>query len=338
MSIKIGGEPASKQMQSAVLLTKILAPRNLPPTSSSLYSAANMRAVVMARFHQRRLFLFSLGAMVSGCAQWQGTKDRGEAWKLPAAALPPNSVVLEIAFAHLPATDQTASDAIWAEADEQQLPGDLRRQLAENGLRVGIIGSQLPPKLREVLDHEGDWNTERVEDVQGVEGELNRAPQRRTCRSGERVKIFTSKRYDSLALLIQEEGFVRGKLVDQGQCLLGLKAYPQGDSRVKLLLTPEVEHGALRSQWVGSEGALMQQIGRERLTLENLKIETMLAPGHTLIVSAATAAKGLGDKFFLETVGGVVERNMLLIRLAVSQQDDLFAPDQMAAPLATPGE
>ena len=36
--------------------------------------------------------------------------------------------------------------------------------------------------------------------------------------------------------------------------------------------------------------------------------------------------------------GSAVERRLLLIRFAQTQFDDLFAPEQTSAPLATPGE
>jgi hypothetical protein len=46
----------------------------------------------------------------------------------------------------------------------------------------------------------------------------------------------------------------------------------------------------------------------------------------------------MGQHFFVEQTGAAQVRTLLLIRLAVSQHDDLFAPDQLARPVATPSQ
>jgi len=64
----------------------------------------------------------------------------------------------------------------------------------------------------------------------------------------------------------------------------------------------------------------------------------MLAPGNVLMISGTPDVKGCGSSFFTETDSGTTYRRILLVRLAVTQYDDLFAPDQIVKPLATPGE
>jgi hypothetical protein len=270
-----------------------------------------------------------------GCAQLTTQPEHPS--KLPPARMSPDSVVLEIAFVRLPAADQAAYDAIWNQADEQHFPAELRRDLAANGLRAGVLGQQLPAELRALLDAAPHVLEERSEDVETSDAEVNRAARRMQCRSGRRSKILVSKTFPSLALLQREAGQVRGHQLADAQCLFALKAYPQGDGRVKLDITPEVEHGQLKTQWVGTEGSLMQRVGRNKLVFDRLRLDAMLTPGQVLVISNTAEIKGPGEPFFAETAGGTVERTLLLVRVAQTQLDDLFTPDHALAPLVTPG-
>lgn len=283
------------------------------------------------------LLFAALAWLGSGCALLTTTAQKPESATLPAPALPANSVVLEVAFARLPLADAAAYDSIWSQVDEQHFPADLRRQLADNGVRCGIVGMQLPPQLKEVLDASELGILERGEDSPD-DPELDRASRRIQCRSGQRGKILVTRQLDSFSLLLLEESRVRGFLLSQAQCLFGLKVYPQGDGRAKIELTPEVEHGEMKTQFVGRDGSVLPQLGRDRLVLDKLRLSGMLAPGHVLMIGGTPEAKGMGSSFFTQAESGATYRRLLLIRLAVTQYDDLFAPDQIITPLATPGE
>ena len=282
------------------------------------------------------LLLAALTWLGSGCALLT-TTEKPAAPSLPTPALPANSVVLEVAFVRLPLADTPAYDAIWSQVDEQHFPADLRRQLAANGVRCGIVGMQLPPQLKEVLDENEKGLLERGEDSPG-DPELDRSSRRIQCRSGQRGKILVTRQLDSLSLLILEESRVRGFPLSQAQCLFGLKTYPQGDGRAKIELTPEVEHGEMKTQFVGRDGAVLPQLGRDRIVLDKLRLSATIAPGHVLLISGTPESKGMGSSFFTQTDSGTTYRRLLLVRLAVTQYDDLFAPDQIVTPLATPGE
>ena len=285
--------------------------------------------------------LRTLGVLIAwlymaGCARLETQPE--EPSKLPPARMSGDSVVLEIAFVRLPAADSEAYGAIWDEADEQHFSADVRKGLAANGLRAGILGQHLPSELRQLLDAAPNILEDRSEDVATSDAEVNRASRRLQCRTGRRAKILVSKTHPALALLLSEEGQVRGHQLAEAQCLLALKPYPQGDGRVKLDITPEVEHGQLKTQWVGSEGSLMQRIGRDRLIFDRLRLEALLTPGQVLLVANTADIKGLGEHFFSETAGGTVERTLLLVRVAQTQHDDLFVGEQALAPLVTPGD
>ena len=255
----------------------------------------------------------------------------------PASRLPTDAVVLDVAFLRLRASDTEAYRSIWDAADEQHFPAEVRVHLAANGLRAGIYGQQLPSQLRELLDAKPST----LEDVsEGVASDLDIGGNRQhlPVRAGHRSIIKASRVHPTLAVLLSEEGNVHGHQLSDVRCIFSLKPYPLGDGRVKLGLTPEIEHGESKTRWTGGEGMLIQQTGQERLILDKLRIDAVLSPGQSLILSGTSEIKGLGEYFFSQPAVGTVERRLLLIRFSQTQFDDLFAPAQTSAPLATPGE
>ena len=179
---------------------------------------------------------------------------------------------------------------------------------------------------------------EKLSEQAALDLEAGGSRQHLPVRAGHRSIIKTSPVYPSLAMLLSEDGLIRGHHLTDARYTLCLKAYPQGDGRVKLSLSPEIEHGETKSRWIGSEGMMLQQTGQSRMVLSRLLCEATLTPGQCLLLCTTPEAKGLGRQFFgnLDASGG--ERRLLLIRLSQTQFDDLFAPEQTSAPLATPGE
>ena len=285
----------------------------------------------------RRWFLVAGLPLVAGCAhEWNRQPDAPS--QLPRARMSPDAVVLELAFVRLPAADEANYGAIWSQIDEQHFAPELRKELAANGLRVGVLGQQLPTELRAALDAAASQLEERAEDIDTNDTETDLKQRRLQCRTGKRAKIVVSKSKPSLSYLALEDGHIHGSVLENAQCLLALKPYPQGDGRVRLDITPEIEHGELRTQWVPQDGAWTQRVGRERVILDRLRSVAALVAGQVLVLSTTPDIKGLGEHFFSETAGGRMERTVLLVRVAQTQWDDLFAPEQFSAPLATPWE
>lgn len=283
-----------------------------------------------------RLFpLLAIMHAACGCAPLNTAPQQAN--KLTGSRLASDAVVLDVAFVRLRSDDVEAYASIWNAADEQRLPAELRRGLATNGLRVGVFGQQLPAEVQKLLDAP----PKLLENLsQGAAGDLDLGGSRQhlPMRAGHRSIINASKVFPSLPVLLSEDGSVRGHQLTDARCTLSLKAYPQGDGRVKLSLTPEIEHGELKTRWGGGEGMMIQQTSQDRLILDRLRMDAMLSPGQSLVISTTPEIKGLGESFFSQRVGDAVDRRLLLVRFAQTQFDDLFVPAQTSAPLATPGE
>lgn len=272
-----------------------------------------------------------------GCARWI-TAPAEEPSQLPPIKAAPDAVMLDVAFVKQPAADLEGYDAIWSAADEQVFSVLLRRELASNGFRAGIFGQELPPKLRELVESPASDALVHGQEADSAEGEVGGNRQHLQLRTGVWKKIYASPTHPYLAVLLNEGGSIHGHQLTAAQCLFGLKSYPKGDGRVKLDLTPEIEHGELRARFIRSEAQLVQNVGRDRLPLDQLRIEAVLSPGQWLLLSSTRDAKGLGESFFLQSPGGAQQRTLLLVRVAQTQLDDLFVPEHGASPLVTPGD
>jgi hypothetical protein len=271
--------------------------------------------------------------VASGCAPLG--KSPSSPTRLPVARAAPDAVVLDIAFLRLPAVDADGYQRIWDAAEELVFPAELRRELAANGIRVGILGPELPGRLHELMESPRN-PLEGLSENEDADPEITGTKHDLPLRAGHRAKIKASKTHSTLPLLLNEHGLVRGYQLTDAQCLFGLRQFPQPDGRVKLELTPEIEHGSVKSRWTGGDGMIIPQTGQDRLVLDRLRLDGLVSPGQSLLVSTTSDIKGLGEHFFSETAGSAVQRRLLVIRVARTQLDDLFAAEPTPAPLAAP--
>jgi hypothetical protein len=253
----------------------------------------------------------------------------------------PDCVVLEVAFLKLK-QDPNQDPELWRQIDEQHISTDLRRRLKDNGLRCGLVGMQLPGELRQLLD-ENPSMLELVSSGVSPEGsELATRRNRLQIRAGNAKRMpVTTAEPDEFVVLLSQDDSVRAKRYEKPRGTFQFRSFPLGDGRVRLELTPEIEHGESRQHWVGDRGALLRTNDRARQTFEELTIKTVLSPGQTLLVTCTPEPKGLGNFFFATTHSGGNEQILMLTRLSQTQIDDLFCPDDVLSqvePLAPDDE
>ncbi|QDU98120.1 hypothetical protein [Lignipirellula cremea] len=281
-----------------------------------------------------RLLLYSILLICGGCAPWTTTPSHTSN-PLPLPRVGPDAVVLETAFVYYPADASDLESSIWSEVDEQHLDPELRRQLELNGLRCGLVGSQLPTKVQEILDQQLAA-AQRQRDSGEDDPTIQTSDQQRIqCRAGHRAEIAAGDKKDAVVLM-NDEGEIRGDHYPDAQCMFALRTFPQADGSVKVELVPEVQYGMAKMRWTGFDGAWKLDTGRERESFLKLRVEAQLSPGHTLILSGKD--KGLGRLFFSGKGENPHERRLLLVRLVHTQHADLFAPETDFQPLETPAD
>ena len=232
----------------------------------------------------------------------------------------PDATVLEVATVRVTEEQSDDFDAIWEEIDEQFLPIDVRRSMAANGFRVGLSGAQLPDFLRQSLDG----------DATSTEQNLYARQKRLQSRNGRRSVIMVDAQPRShVAVLFNEGGGVTGETYHNARCLFGVKTFAANDGRVRLELTPEVQHGQPRTTWTGQDGAFRLNTEQASKTFDNFRMTATLSPGQTLLLTCTPDFLGLGHQFFGSDERDVRQR-LLLIRIAQTQLDDLFSPEFLA--------
>ena len=280
------------------------------------------RAIVCAAL----LLAAAVGA--PGCHWGPQSAAHGESLLKPVGESE-DSVELEIISVRYSPHDDELNSTLWNEIDEQQMPLAARRALAENGFRSGIVSGQLPASLAKVVataEKQPDSVTEAAERLH-QSSPVNR--QRMQLHSGWRGEIVASNVYPELPLFTHEQGLVSGHTYQQAQGILSAKAKALGDRRITLHLVPELHYGQEHQTWISEDGRLLPQSGKPKHMFERLALDATLAADQMLVVAAMPDCNGtLGHYFFTEPQAGVdnVQQKLIIIRLAKTRYDDLFAP------------
>ena len=224
---------------------------------------------------------------------------------------------------------------MWREADEQFLPTEVRRRLTAEGIRCGSLGSQLPEHIRKWL--EAQQASVALEEKDGAAVVSDVPTQRRLqCRADRPQFILVCKPRPELVLTRLVDGESLSEEFRDAACELRLNANPQGDGRVRVEVIAGIRHGNPRQRWVGDQGLFRLDNNRECKFFDGTKVEATLVPGQTLLWTAAVEANGIGQAFFADDQVAGLRRKIVLIRLAQTKLDDLFAPQRVSTPIVTP--
>ena len=281
----------------------------------------------------------TLGTVVTflgGCQLWstpEWTADQAKRLELPAPRMSADSVILEIAFVHVTPAANQVDAALWHDVNAVPLPWQTHKKLSLNGVRCGLIAGQLPDSLQQLM--QADKNTLDLQDLNGnLEHDLQGRNQRIHSRAGRRGQIILNNQILPTVHLVTRDGdYSSGETFHQAQCVLEIRTYPQGDGRVRVQLTPEIQHGHLKSQFVGHDGSWLINNDRETRSFDSLAMEVTMTPGESLLLSCTADVKGLGQQMFVDGKNDSDTQYLVLIRLAQTQFDDLFAPDKTAQPV-----
>lgn len=247
----------------------------------------------------------------------------------------PKTLPLEVIFARIDDHDSGWHDELWKLADEQAFDHALRRRLAANGLRVGLLTGMVPPDLAAHL--EPTAQTSEPDAHGAVPGERPAIMRRLlSLLPGRDTEVIAAGGLDELILLVHDGSEVRGETYRDATTYFALKAWPAADGRLRVELVPMVKHGPVERSWVGEEGAFRLETGQKRQPLEHLAVTTALPQGSTLLVGpTGDAASMAGAAFFQDMASPRRTRRLLAIRPTGRPADPLFATPSAAAPGGT---
>jgi hypothetical protein len=264
--------------------------------------------------------------LLLGCESLQLEERSKGSSLLKPAQMSPDSVGLEIIFVRSKLDDAEVNADLWSEVDEQQLPAELRRQLAENGFRAGIIGTSVPKSLEKLL---GSAHLNEKPTADGAIAKLDDGPaisgRRLQIRSGQPTEIQASKVHDQLPLLVRKQGEVVGNTLSKAQGVFIARATPEAGGGVQLSLIPELQWGETSQKVTPTqEGVWKVEASRKREVFSELAIDAKLTPGQLLLITCLPERSGsLGQHFFADRTATPAEQKLILVRLSQTQQSGL---------------
>lgn len=273
--------------------------------------------------------LLAFGVVVAGgCAMIDTDVPLRQGSFLQPVRPSPSSVALEVFWARYPLASPQIDNELWMEVDESRIPPTVRRRLAESGFRAGVVGSEVPDALAEVLElgHGGnDRAANHGEELASLLAESTVTRQRRQLPPDVRWELHASEIIAEAPLLSLDNGELVGRTLRDAQAVYAIEHHLESDGRIRLSLTPELQEGPPQLKFQASDGLLRQAPLRDREVFGQLGVEVTLSPGEMLVMTGAGDSGSQLARYF-HTVEGTagLERKLIVVRLAQVPDSQIF--------------
>ncbi|MEZ6136614.1 MAG: hypothetical protein R3C53_17090 [Pirellulaceae bacterium] len=299
-----------------------------PPFAQRVNSMENQETLL--RRNQTAIVLVLLTCILSsGCAEWSNQHTNDSVVSLPKLAQSPDSVTIETVFVRFPLEQAAALTDIWSNVDESVLDIELRRRLDKNGLRAGILLGKLPTSIHQQLVQTSVKQTSDALEHAGLAADVDNRMRQLHCRAGRRKDLIVRREVvEPLTVLTTLDGHISGETFLRPTALFDLRVVPHANGQATIELTPEIQHGDHVQSYVSTEFGVRPELRRQQAVWKELSVRIRLSPGQVMMVSSTTPSKALGKALFMtQTADQTEEHVMLLVRLAATQMDELFAPE-----------
>lgn len=237
---------------------------------------------------------------------------------LEAAQPSPTSITLDIYWARTAIDDTEFAEALWQSVEEDRLPVETRRALADQGLRAGVIGGSPTSELSQLLNPAGEPVAPASNRIPLVAKPPKVTRRLKQIDLGQRLELQSTDKPRSFTLLASEQHQLVGRQYPDAQGIYGFQALSRTADRVEIELLPEMHHGQPRMQYRPSgPGMVVQQLAREIEGFDDLRVVAELSPGEMLVVTCLHDAEHrLGGLFHHSELESFTEQKYLLVRLA----------------------
>src|SRR5262249_16854570 len=259
----------------------------------------------------RWIIAVAAASTLAGCSSWQQSAPKEQSLLKP-ISMADDGVQLEIISIRFPFGNEELNEAIWNDIDEHQIRFDVRQKLAAAGFRAGVTGEQLPPALARLVLTAEQQPANAIEAAARLEQAPPVSRQQMQLHSGWRGEIIASSVYPELPLLMREDGRLSGQTYAAAQGILQAKTESLGDRRIRLNVTPELQYGQMRQQWVVEDGRIVGQQGKSKRAFDRLSFEAVLAPEQMLVITSIPQRSGtLGHYLFTEPRDDQLQQKLL---------------------------
>ena len=217
-------------------------------------------------------------------------------------------------------------DELWDRVDEQVIDESVRRRLAANGLRAGILLGQLPEPILAAIEPPVSAGPGGPQPLANA-ADANPPVVRRVLRllPGRESELVALKPIPNLVVLEQEEDGLRGGNYTDAVPHFTLKAWPAADGRVRVDLVPVIRHGPMERSFVGEDGVFRVETSQRKRVLDPLRCEvTVPADGLLIVGPAGDPGASVGDALFRPRTQGRAETRLLALRPLAPGVDPMF--------------
>ena len=264
------------------------------------------------------------------CKHFAGPEKSGNVNELlPPLSMASEVVGIDVFFVRIPYYNRELLRQLWSEVDEQWGSPTLRRELMDQGLRIGIQGVSLSPTLTQLIDAKATPSPPTTDIIEVSVAELQKDPivRKQSFRMMSGMYTLFQPYADpipEMALFWSESGQFCGKTFKDAEGWIGLVATPLKGGQVRFEVTPEVVHGTKERRFNFHSGVMFSETAKPRHVFYNLTVSLDLLPGQWIVMGPASEnCSGIGRCFFTRE-RGETEQKVILIRLARSQRDTVF--------------
>lgn len=268
-----------------------------------------------------------------GCNSLRDPGDITPESLLQAAQSSPTAVAVDIYWAKTSANDPQWHDKLWDSVQEERLPVETRRALAENGLRAGVVGGTPNTTIARLLDPDPEATPEERQQAT-LSGTAKVTRRLLTLRPGQRGEIQSTDSPSDCTLIRRRDGELTGKPYAAAQGLYALQLERKEGDRIELELVPEVHYGQMKMRVIATgPGALAQRAVREVDIFDELRTKVSLTSGEMLIISALpNSGCQLGGMFHTGEGPDGPQQRILMIRLSQVPKSQTLAKRDNAWP------
>lgn len=241
------------------------------------------------------------------------------------------TVLLEVFIVRCPFNDEELNSALWKDVDEQVFSASLRRELAVNGFRAGLIGNQLPSSFLRILKTRDDVDPSQIVTTIRLDELANQTVLRKTIasRNGQKNEVNVSNVKKQATVLFNENGALGGETFNDGQAVMIIRTQTRGDGSVTLDLLPEVQYGQPRQTFQYDAGSVVMATARPKRTFDSLRSEITVQPGQFVVMTSRPEMSGNVGSFFFtdEEAESGTEQKLLCFRVSYTQHNDMYTED-----------
>jgi hypothetical protein len=255
-----------------------------------------------------------------------GTPARPAAFTLP----------MEVLFVRCADDSGAEVETLWKQVDEQVIDEAVRRRLAANGLRVGLLRGDLPatvladtaPPLAAADGTTPPASEGATAPVATADAMPPVVRQVLRLLPGRENEVVSLRSVPNLVVMQRDDDGLSGASYSDALPHFSVRAWPGPDGRVRVELVPVIRHGPVERSWVGEEGVFTVEAGQRRQLLETLRCTADVPADAMLVVGAAgDAGTTVGDALFRPRGGGAKEWRLLAVRPIDPAVDPMFRRD-----------